>query len=431
MSGPEVRNDGETWQLNWESIGLNIWLERVARKHDDIYAYLSVESQRPGRVGHMLGPQRLNLVSAQSQQTAARSLQQRLKLDDKDLCHDVIVQSCAIVLTQFMAPSPSVKLSDPVDMGPIEYLAPQIPEGETTFIYGDSESCKSLIALTIGMCVQAGVCLPWSRQPIPQRNVLVLDWETNQRTMGWRLRRLAQGMPEPMEPPEITYRGTLWNRKARPLHTLSDEVPALREQIAREDIGLVILDSIGFAVTGKLVDDDVARQAIADLRMLAPTTRLVVAHISRESARQLGGRVDPFGSAFFRAGLRSGFEARRSEDEVRPGRVSLGIYHWKANDDLHTPPFGLSVDFDGLSGPIHIQPSNLMAVDDLAARTPATSRIRAFLLEHGELPVFQIADDLDLPAQTVHKALKRGEGTTFVRTDGQGRGAIATWGVIA
>src|SRR5215831_2140118 len=421
---PIVKRYGNTWDMVWRDLELAMQFDRVRDKGDDVTCMVTIESNRPSIKGRILGPQRLNLLSATGQQALAKALAERIP-ELRATAFGLVTSACATVVEQHMAPSPTVYMDEPMDLSPLEYTAPMMPMGETIIGYGDSESAKSLMSQQIALCVQAGVCLPWSRQPIKQANVLICDWETNQRTVYMRLQRLAAGLPEPMKAPRIAYRGMLWRRDVPPLRMLEDELPALREQIIRDNIGLVIIDSIGFAVRGKLVDDDVARQAIIDLRQLAPATRLVVAHVSKESARAERGRVDPFGSAFFRAGVRSAFEVRRAQEDVQPNHISLGIYHWKANDDVHTPPFGLGVCFDGPTGPISFVPEDLNQVPDLAARTSASPRIRRFLLEAGAQPIHAICEELDLETNTVQSALRRGQGQIFQRIDGGGQGAVA------
>jgi hypothetical protein len=215
------------------------------------------------------------------------------------------------------------------------------------------------------------------------------------------------------------------------MRALSDEVGSLREQIQREQIGLVIIDSIGFAVDGKLVDDDVARGAMAALRQLTPATRLVIAHISKESAQQANGRVDPFGSAFFRAGIRSGFEVRRSTQESLLGDlVDVGIYHWKSNDGAHVKPFGLRFQFESDNGPIRVRTHDLNDVPDLALRTSLSARLRA-TLRAGAATAYELAEEVDANPDTVARTLRRMDDV--VRTDGGGQGGktVATWGLRA
>lgn len=425
MEPPQIERFGDVWTLQWQTYGVAMGFEKVHESRGDITAQVTVESDAPRRKGRILGPIRLNLLSMQSQNSFAKALDARL---EDPPWNDMVVISCAIVVKQFSEPSPTINLAD-VDPTSFEdrHLIPMLPIGETTFCYGDSESLKSTLAQAIGCCVLHGAQLPWGPTPLERMRVLYCDWETNEVALANRLRRLALGLG--LDPRvEMLYRGTLRTRQAQPLRMLIDEVASLREQIQRHHIGLVIIDSIGFAVDGKLVDDDVARGAMSALRQL-PATRLVVAHISKESAKQGGGRVDPFGSAFFRAGIRSGFEVRRSEDDTRDG-ADIGIYHWKSNDGAHVRPFGLRVSFAPESGPIRITRQDLTDVPDLAMRTSLSARLRT-LLAHGTTTIIDLRDQLDddTSADTISRTLRRMPDA--VRFDQAGQGKPAVWGLKA
>jgi len=388
---------------------------------------LIIESSRPLLHGRIFGPQRVNLLSMTAQANLTKALLGRLP-ELKDAALSLSTSSCAIVAEQFMRPSPVVYLDEVIDFGPLTMQAPMVPINETTLIYGDSESAKSLFTQRIALSAQFGLPLPWSRGvELPKTNVLICDWETNQRVVSERVQRLAAGLSVPILHPHIAYRGMLWREAVSPLRVLEDELPSLREQITRQNIGLVIVDSIGFAVRGKLIDDDVARGAIMDLRQLGPVTRLVVAHISKESAARSAGRVDPFGSAFFRAGVRSAFEIRRAEEDIRPDHISVGVYHWKANDAPHTPPFGVGIDFDGQSGPISFSLEDMMGTPDLAARTSLSSRLRA-QLRTGAQYTPDLARSLEEDVDIVSKTLRRMPDAMQLVAGG-GRNNPALWGL--
>lgn len=400
--------------------------EQVRDSRDGVTAQVVVESQHPERTQNRLaGPARLNLLSMQSQTQWVKQLNSRL---DRVPWDDVLITACATVVRQFQQASPMVDLSQ-VDLltKRQEHLIPGlVPLGETTFAYGDSESLKSMLGGIIAVCVMEGLALPWAVMPTRQCRVLYCDWETNEVVQAERLQRIALGLGVSHRS-QILYRGTLRGRDASPLRTLMDEVASLREQIQRERIGLVIIDSIGFAVDGKLVDDDVARGAMRALAQLTPATRLVIAHISKESAQQQGGRVDPFGSAFFRAGIRSGFEVRRSgQESFENDTVDVGIFHWKSNDGAHVRPFGLRFYFEPDNGPIRVRTHDLNDVPDLAMRTSLSSRLRS-ALRGGADTIYALAEELDANVDTVSRTLRRMPDA--IRIDGGGAGQPATWGL--
>ncbi len=414
MTGPVIERNGDTWALSWAEHSVAMGMERLKERSDGIRAEITVESRVAGRV---VGPVDLNILSSESQTRFANVCAKRVNGLTSEVWHALVIQACAIVTKQFREPTPTLDLSAIVDGGPVEYLVPGlIPLGETTVMYGDGESAKSLLALRIAFSVALGIALPWGVVPMVG-TVLYLDWETNSSTVAARLRRIALG--EAMSVPRIHYRQCF--------RSLADELPHIREEIARKAITLVIVDSIGFAASGALVEDETARTAMNALRFMSPATRLVVAHVSKSTADMAGGKAKPFGSAFFWNGMRSGFEVRRSEENSSDSVIDLGIYHWKSNDDRHVKPFGLSVIFDTASRGVLFEPSAIDDVPDLAARTPLSQRIRN-MLRKGAMSTRNLSDELEVPENVIRTTLGRMEGTMRLE-EGGGRGKSTVWGL--
>jgi hypothetical protein len=416
---PAIERNGDTWALSWTQHGIEMGMERLTDTRDGLRAEVTVESLMGGRV---LGPVWLNIISTESQVRFANACTKRVNGLGSEVWHALVVNACAVVAKQYRAPTPTIDLSS-VDTSPdVEYLIPGlVPVDETTVLYGDGESSKSLTALRIAASVVLGQILPWGARPTRTCPTLYLDWETNPRTVSARLRRVALGMVT--STPSVFYRQCF--------RSLNDELPSIREEVAKKGIGLVVVDSIGFAVTGALTEDDTARGAMNALRQLSPATRLVVAHVSASTAQQTTGAARPFGSTFFWNGMRSGLELRRSEDGPDPDSIELGLFHRKANDGEHHKPIGLSVLFDGRKGAIAFFETDVNETPDLAARTTLSSRLRSMLRKSREpLTTDDLADHMETPIDTVSKALRRMTDVVQVNQGG-GRGHPATWGLAS
>lgn len=418
-ASPEVKRDGDTWLLRWAELDVAFGLDHIRETSDGLRSELTVESMLVGAQGRLAGPVLVNLLSVRSQTETATKLEKRVNGAAGKVDWDKMVsQACAVVAKQYRAPTPVLDLATVETSTAVEYLIPGlVPFDETTVLYGDGESAKSLVALRVATSVVLGQQLPWSDRPTRVCPALYLDWETNPRTVAGRLQRIALGMATSV--PHIHYRQCFRN--------LQDELPHIREEISKKEIGLVIVDSIGFAASGALVEDETARSAMNALRQLSPATRLVVAHVSAEAARQTTGAVRPFGSAFFWNGMRSGLELRRAEEGSNPDNMELGLYHRKANDGEHHKPIGISVMFDGRAGQIAFWDANVLDSPDLAARTSISTRVRA-LLRRGAMSTADLSVELDVPIDTVSKTLRRMEDA--VQTDaGGGRNNPAIWGI--
>jgi hypothetical protein len=416
---PTIQRDGDAWALAWETQGIAMGLEGLRETRDGLRAEITVESTQAGRV---VGPVHLNVLSSESQTRFANACATRVNGLSKEAWHALVVQACAIVARQYRAPTPTLNLAEIESSGEIEYLIPGlIPSDETTVLYGDGESAKSLVAMRIAASVVLGQVLPWGDRPTRRCPVLYLDWETNPRTVAGRLNRIATGMQT--STPPIFYRQCF--------RSLADELPNIREEVSKKGIGLVVVDSIGFAASGALTEDETARAAMNALRQLSPATRLVVAHISADAARDTTRAARPFGSAFFWNGMRSGLELRRAEEGGDPDNIELGMFHRKANDGEHHKPIGMSVLFDGRRGPIAFVEADVNETPDLAARTTISSRLRALLSKSRDpLTTDDLSVELEVPIDTISRTLRRMPDVVQV-SQGGGRNHPATWGLAS
>jgi hypothetical protein len=418
MAAPEVARDGDVWLLTWQDHGVGIGFDRLREVKDGLKAEIAVSSIQPGITGHMHGPVELNLLSTRSQAELANAL---AKKDAEVPWLELVTAACARVTRDFRQPTPTVDLSQVDTRGGIPELIPDfLPEDETTILYGDGESAKSLTALRIALSCQAGpsVPLPWGATPSRAVNVLYLDWETNARTVATRLQKLCWGLGG--ERPPFRYRAMT--------RGLEEEVGALRFQISRESIGLVVVDSIGYACTGSLNEDQVARAAMNALRQL-PCTRLVIAHVSAETARATSGVASPFGSRFFWNSMRSGWEMRRAQDQPVPGTLDLGLYHRKVNDGQRQKPIGLEVEFTA-EDEIVYRKTALVDTPELAARLGLSERLYA-ALKSGAKKTSELAVLAEAKEASVAKTLKRMPNVVRLNPHETGQGKQALWGLSA
>lgn len=408
--------DGDTWSIAWQPVDIAMGFDGFKETRDGLRADVTVES---GALGRVLGPAHLNLLSVASQKTFATLCSERVNGLSKDEWLALVVAACSRVTKQWRAPEPIYDLGVEAmkASAPLRYVVPGwIPANESTLLYADGGSCKSLLALHIAFCVASGTELPWGVRP-EQGEVLYLDWETNLQTTSRRLRRIALG--ELCTVPRIHYRQCF-----RPL---ADELPSIREEISKRGISLVVVDSIGFAAAGALNEDETARAAMNGLRSMQPATRLVVAHVSKGTAESTSSKAKPFGSAFFYNGMRSGIEVRRAEDQPNPDAIDIGLYHVKTNDDRFQAPLALRIDFDGSDGGILFSKGKIDEAPDLLARTSLAVRLRT-LLRSGKQDTEALAEETDSSSGTVYKTLKRMPDVQQLES-GAGRGKRSVWGL--
>lgn len=413
---------GDSFAIVWPESHVGFGIDRLRETHwGDLYGFLTVDTVSAEAKGTLYGPIKIGLEDYRSQEGIAEVLHKRVKLfETSDAWLTLLATACARISRDWRKPTPTVDLSTMVDdgqNGQVPYLFKGlIPLGETTILFGDGESGKSLIALMLAVCHSLGLPTPWENQPPAIGKVLYLDWETNARTLRSRLRRVCQGMGCSI--PAIGYRNCQ--------KSLVDELPSIREEISREKYTAVVVDSIGFAMTGSLTEDSTARESLSALRAMDPVTRLVVAHVNGDTARNPNIQGRPFGSVFFWNGMRSGIEVRRAKDEATDGEIDLGLYHRKHNDGWAHPVIALKVCFDGLAGPIAFDPQTLADIPDLVSGTALSTRIRQ-LLKQGKMDSEEIAEALGVPKGDVSATAQRMRDVIKLNP---GKKEEAEWGLL-
>lgn len=239
---------------------------------------------------------------------------------------------CLNIYRAIRAGAPFVPLM-PQAPRPVQDLIPGLlPLAETTLLHADGESGKSLFGLTIALACTTDTTLLGGLRATRRCSVLYLDTETNEETHKERLHMLTGGL-------RIAYDGGIFYHDLGG-RNVADEAGAIREEIARLQIGLVILDSLAPAALGSGEQwHETAIRAFNVLRTFAPATRLVLAHHPSDSER-------PFGGVFVKNMPRAEWMITRDKDEDElTGNLSMGFYNRKFNDGRHARPFGWQYTF--------------------------------------------------------------------------------------
>jgi hypothetical protein len=425
MSRPRLERHGDTFALAWDSEQIAIGVERLRDgRSDGLVGELTVESLRPDGSGRVHGPVQVNLLSSETQTRLANTLAKRVNGLSPEAWGGIVTQCCALVAKAWREPTPVVDLAT-YDTRPIQYVIDKLlPQDDTTVLYGDGESGKSILVQRVAISIVTGCALPWGDRPNVTGPVLYLDWETNPNTVANRLQRLGRGLSLVLPPNQFHYRYCQ--------RSLVDELPAIREQVSRLGVVLVVVDSIGYAADGALVEDLTARTVMNGLRSLSPVCRLAIAHVSAKTATdKTSAPGRPFGSTFFWNSMRSGIEVRRSEDDDDPNVISMGIYHQKSNDPGRggkRKPFGLALMFDDDGREAAFEMAEIRDIPDLAERTPLSQRLRQ-LLSHGAMTKADLAEETGANPDTIAKTLRR--MPDVIRVDRGGQGSAASWGLQA
>ena len=215
----------------------------------------------------------------------------------------IIEYSCVSVLEAFRedetAPAINLRdLTESTDEGML--VSPLFPANEPSIIFGEGGTGKSIITLWIAGLVSEGFGFDWLSAK--QKNVLYLDYETSEDEFKRRGDKLSKGMGLDMPYANIWYR--------RYNSPLVDMVEHLREEIDRNDIGFIVVDSVGYACPEPISDKETNRYFNA-IRTFPNVTFINIAHTSKEQ----GNNKTPFGSVFWWNGARSIWEIKKSQEQ--------------------------------------------------------------------------------------------------------------------
>lgn len=324
---------------------------------------------------------------------------------------------CFATLRDWERGEPIQRLADvPVSVTLPYLIAPLLPEGEITLLYGDGESGKSLLAMFVAVAVATGATLPHMQLCGTPAPVLYLDWETNAQIAARRLQRICNGFQIAV-PTQIFYR-----RMARGLY---DDLRSTKAEADRTNAALIIIDSIAPACGGSPSKEELIVPFFNAVRSLGRTA-LLISHISKMEAGLSGDKATPIGSIFSRNLARQTWLMRRADSDGDSRSIFVGIFHTKSNEERRLRPFGLRFSFSENATQIgSVAPEDVPA---LADHLPGSVRVRA-LLSNGARTVQEIAADLNMAESTVRGLLARMPDAIVVERGGSHK--PSRWGLKA
>jgi hypothetical protein len=274
----------------------------------------------PGKAGYVT-TERLDFLSGQSRRYFAERLRDLIPAPPGGAAIDwpVLVEEMVAGVMDAESRQPIVRdLSEVAAVSHTPHLYPYLlPERKATILYGAGGTGKSAIAAAIAAAVQTGC--KFLGQQAQQRNVLYLDWETDEGDVAYRIAAASRGLGL-TSPAPVKY-------MALEL-PLQYEMTHIAAAVVENDIGLVILDSVGMASTQGKDGADPASEAIAFFRALRilQATVLCIDHISGEDQRRgRAGASKPYGSIFKWNTARNAFEL------IEAGEGQVILRHRKAN----------------------------------------------------------------------------------------------------
>lgn len=364
--------------------------------------------------------QRMNLRSGSSRSSLETALNKHFKKDAGVNWTLAMSKAWDAAETAFRRASQPIGLSEDDDVSETFLIPDLLPEEGATILFGDGSAGKSYLAAGIAAAVSVG--FDFADRPAVQRNVLYLDWETTARTWKRRMHRVLEGMGFDASLASglpVHY----WRPAGRPLVEVVAEVRAM---VADLGIGLVIIDSGGFACDGPPEESQPAINFWNALGRI-DATKLVLCHVSKEALKGPNPPDRPFGSQYWHNGARrTWYVARSSEPEA--DQVELGLYCKKVNDGPMPRGIGLDMVFDGRSGPVDFRTKPIENTMTAVAHQTDRERALDYLRQHGRATTGAIGEALGLTPRNAYQVLNRFPDS-FVRLKGADMHPGQEWGI--
>jgi hypothetical protein len=391
---------GLGYSLVVPELAIEFNVDRLSRTRGELHGELSVTCGLPGTrsVDGHLHNARFNLSGGTSRGTLAKTLAKRSAMPDIDW-EDLLEDFCRRVMGAERTGDPVIDVGAlPVPVDESYRLAPILPLGQTTILYGEGGTGKSTLSCLIAVATQTGIAPldGWVPRKAP---VLYLDWEGGKDSINRRVRGVAMGMHCP-SPVTIRYldcrrRGALWS---------------FAEDIARmvdlEGYGLVIVDSVGMASGTSSEGSDANESAIRLFSAFGylGTTVLADDHVSKAETEATNRPARPYGSIYKTNLARATYELRRQK--TADGSSVLLLLNTKANDADTLPPQAIRVVHE--DGAIRYEPTEISAevATEARGRLTQADRLAAFLTE-GHLTDAQLSDLSEIPEKTIRTVLSR------------------------
>lgn len=321
-------------------------LEKSGR---ELHAEMEVKNLLPGTPEEPY-IQRLNLLSMSARDASRREIEHVLGNPVKGQWTALLSRAITKAQDAYLSVDRSISTADIEAPVTLEFIVPDIcVDDGINILFGTGSGGKTWLLMKMALAVSRGT--EYLGRPTKQRNVLYVDFETGEKTYGYRMRRICAGEGLSLEDARHV---RFWNGKGIPFE---DQVESIKRCCEENQIGLICLDHIAAACGGDANEQSVAsRFARAVGKIGLPM--MALAHITGNDMRNPESVEKPFGSIFWHNNARrTVFVLRQQESESSV--ADLGLYPKKVNDGRWPAPFGARITFEDPSGPIGIDADGL------------------------------------------------------------------------
>ena len=392
------------FELRWSFTDLDIssYVTRITDKStaEVAFYYATVEQIQDHKETLLLAPNRVDFLAPNQKRNLVRQLQDIGHTDDYlafcDWERKVNNIALAVMNTcRANIPAIEIGVNPDITLKPDYVVEPILYKDLSNIIFGDYASLKSLTSMVLAYIAE----LPYADnglglEPADQETTtpcLWLDYEGQNINFQKQWTGIQRGFIGDLEVPILYKEMTV---------PLADAIANVREDMAENNIKMVVIDSLGPAAGGNLNDPEPAIRYHQALRTLGGTS-LTLAHNAKDP--NLDSK-SIFGSVFFSNLARSIWQCK-ADKEPMSNYAIVALKQVKASLSQIHQPIGLAFEFDEHANTIFVTKTDLKDTG-LAGDIPLSLRIKD-LLCGGAMPIKEITEALDAKENTLRTALHR------------------------
>ena len=352
------------------------------------------------------GPARLNLLSSSSRESLIRQLKTRTKEVNWSMALDQITN---LVSTSLDDAGSGIDMRYYKPSGEKQGWAirPFVQDKAASLVFGTGGEGKSTLVIAMLLSKASGRAFLPNIDPGAPAGVLFCDWEDNEENFWITCNALLAGMNMKFEDllMPVVYRHFAGS--------LGDYTDVISDEIARHNIEVLAIDSLVASSGSEHSPNDaeaarVWHQVVSSFGIAS----IGITHIAKNSANKDG---TPFGSVYYFNLARAIWQVSR-ENESEHSSV-LAVAHRKGNNTGIMKTMGLRAEFESdefdRATKITYSEADLNTTEVLATKLSVTDRI-LYAIKDIAMEPKEIAEELDIPSNTVRQALLRAKERKLV-----------------
>lgn len=400
LEPPKITSVGDTYLLEWQHEGIQAKINRIIEKADIFSAEIIITKG----AGHLYQA-RANLLSPSAKRTLANEMSARANGVDWNV---LIEQAFVKTINLYRQGEPIVNVGSLPKRQATRYrLFPLILEREMCALYAYGGSGKSILSDFMAVLVQCGVSA-CGLKPV-KGNVLILDWETSKETVDERVKAIKKGLGiTSIEEPFYK----------RCYHVLANDIYEIQEEVGKNDIQLIVVDSVNMAGG---VTSEYHAPAIAMLSALRSIGRSI---LLIDHKPKMGDSM--FGSIVKYNACRSAWSIEINQED-NSDIMDMGVFHTKHNDTKKFKPLGFTIQFIGDDETLNEVVFSQQSVESMPKVSELVSVASRILdcLRHGAYTPEELSSELDKTPNHIRKEL-----TTLKKKDKVINLDYGKWGLL-